>query len=210
MKVGTRTSVIIMSGIMLICMSWKAHSQDATGAKGQWICGLDAGNGVPQTEPPRPIVHQQWGLAANGSVVADLAAGGPSGVFLYVHLHGVQNDRYGEAQFWMGVLVKDDSGYYYMVTPSHYDTVHGVLDKPQRHIHCAGQFTPVSGDLKEAVARKIPLHLEFLGGRSRTDLGGDLEAGLKNAVGEYLNGKLTSGALLGLLNQGKAAFGGAH
>lgn len=195
----------------LLLGSLSVRAQDQNGSQGDWHCALDAGNGVNQQEPPQGarIAHKEWGLAGdNGSVVADLAKNGIGNIFLYAHLHGVQNDRYGMAEFWMAVLVEDSSGYVYMATPSHYDTVHGIPKLPRRHIHCAGQFIPNSGELMKAVDKGVPLQLIFLGGRHRDDLGGDLDRAFQKAWRDFVSGKLTSDAFASLLNQGKKAFMG--
>ena len=185
----------------LVAFASTAFADDAS--HGTWTCALDAANSVPQDEPLHPNAHIMQDFAT-GSFVADLASGGAGGVFLYAHLHGIQNGHSGKASYYASALVEDDGGYYYMVTPPLHATVEGVADKTRRHIHCAGQFVPISGDLKKAIDNNVPVHLVFAGGRERTEIKGDLPNALKKPdVYNFLVGTLGGTDLLARLNAGK-------
>jgi hypothetical protein len=186
--------------LSLMAFSPTAFADDAS--RGAWTCAPGE-TIVPLDEPAHPIAHIMQDFAA-GSFVADLASG-PDGIFLYAHLHGIQNGHSGKAEYYASAFVEDDGGYYYMATPLLHTTVHGVPDKPRSHIRCAGQFVPLSGDLKKAIDNNVPLHLVFAGGRERTDVKGDLPNALKLPdVHRFLAGTLGGTDLLAKLNVGKS------
>jgi hypothetical protein len=104
----------------------------------------------------------------------------------------------------MTVLVQDEGGYTYWATPALVESVHGVGDKPRRHIHCAGDWKVDSSDLEQARAKGVQLHLVFVGGRNRTDVWGDLAPALQTLFGDYFKKALGLTDLLAKLNVGKS------
>jgi hypothetical protein len=200
----------IRSSLKILFLAFPFLAAGTTSAFAQgdpWHCALDAGNGVNQTEPPAlaRLARVQQNFAPQGSnFIADLNKGGPTGVFLYTHLHGIQNDRYGQATYYMTVLVEDEGGYVYWATPPLVESVHGVGDKPSRHVHCAGQWLPDSPELRQALARGVKLQLAFIGGRNRTDVWGDIAPSIQNFFADYFGKKLGLGDLLAKLNVGKS------
>jgi len=186
--------------IALVVSAATAFADDAS--RGSWACALDEAVTIPQEEPLHPIAHIHQDFAS-GSFVADLATG-PDGIFVYAHLHGIQNGHSGQAEYYGSALVEDDGGYYYMATPVVHATVEGVADRPRRHIHCAGQFLPLSGELKQAIDSNIPLHLVFAGSRERTWIKGDKPNTLtRTDAYNFLLGKVSGTDLLAKLNVGK-------
>jgi len=198
MKVNTLRIAYFLG---LVAFASTAFTDNAS--RGTWTCAPDAEIGVPQDEPLHPIAHIMQDFAT-GSFVADLASEGPNGVFLYAHLHGIQNGRTGHASYYASAFVEDDGGYYYMATPVVHATVQGVADHPRRQIHCAGQFMPISGELKRAIDNNVPLHLVIAGSRERTYIKGDLPNALNGPdVYNFFMGTLSGTDLLAKLNAGK-------
>ena len=180
-------------------------------ARGAWRCANDKANEIPQAQPPSPVAQGSKSFAT-GQVTASLAKGGPDGVFLFAHLHAKHPGRSSETNFRIGVLVRDEGGYYYMATPALSTDVKGVADKPTRHRHCSGQFRPASKEaaeeLRDALANGVTLTIEVIGSRKRQN---DLENAIQGLRGvaeqaaiQYLTGGLSSGQLVDQANAGKA------
>lgn len=175
---------------------------------GQWQSRNDSGDSV-RREPPRDDVVVAVGSKsfAEGKAEAKLATGGPSGAFVWAHLHGVHPDRMGSTTYRLTVLVRDEGGYYYLATPYLESKVEGVLDKPDRHRHSYGQFHLPEGHaakaLAAAVAGKGKLIVEFNGTRDNKGFFGDIPESAQDLVGKYLKGTISQIELLTELNQGK-------
>ncbi len=178
-------------------------------AKGDWKSANDSGDSA-QISPPNPSAVVAAGTRdfAEGNAEAKLAKGGPSGVFLWAHLHGIHPDRNGSSTYKLTVLVRDEGGYHYMATPRLESKVVGVLDKPERHRHSYGQFRLPPGDdadaLKDAVGGGVKLIVEINATRENKGFFGDVPEQAKQLIGKYLEGQLSQIDLLKQLNIGKS------
>lgn len=155
---------------------------------------------------------------AEGFVEAYLAKGGPAGAFLWVHLHGKHNDRYGETRYTLNATVTDESGYPYMVVPYMETVVEGVIDKPERHRHGLIIMMNPQGEqadwLKMAVDNGVKLTINLNGDRKRDDVAfvkGQLEKILKKAISDamaeayirFMNSEILPLEMLKILQDGK-------
>lgn len=187
----------------LLCLPLLATAQ--TEAKGEWKSENDSGNSVKLNPPTMKVAEKKLDFPA-GDAEAILGKGGPSGVFLWAHLHAIHPDRNGSSDYKMTVLVRDEGNYHYMATPLLESTVVGVLDKPDRHRHSYGQFTlPPGADadaLKAAVNGNVKLIVEISASRNNKGFFGDEPEKLRGVIGEYLEKKLSPVELLKKLNQG--------
>lgn len=159
---------------------------------GQWQSQNDSGDSTRREQPKDEVVVAEGNKSfAEGKAEAKLAKGGPSGAFLWAHLHGVHPDRMGSTTYRLAVLVRDEGGYYYMVTPRLESKVEGVLDKPDRHRHSYGQFHLPRGDaastLIKAMNGDAKLIVEVTGSRDNKGFFGDVAESAK-LVGKYLDG----------------------
>lgn len=182
-------------------------AQAQTEARGDWKSANDSPDAV-KTEPPAQQVGKGSRSFAEGEAEAVLGKGGPTGVFLWAHLHAVHPDRNGSSTYKVSVLVRDEGNYYYMATPRLESKVEGVLDKPDRHRHSYGQFRLPPGDdadaLKDAVDGGVALIVEVNGKRQNKGFFGDIPDQAKTIIGDYLDAKIDAKQMLGKLNQGKS------
>ncbi|MDA2275118.1 hypothetical protein PDN39_27285 [Bacillus cereus] len=140
-----------------------------------WRCDYDDANSVKLPPPPEDYrVKEDNKNFATGNFEAILAKGGPTGAYLWSHLHGIHPDRVGESHYAVVVLVRGVDGYTYMLSPAILTTVAGVLDKPERHRHCYLQFVlPNSQEsewLRFAIENDTEFILEIAGDRDRNDI----------------------------------------
>jgi hypothetical protein len=202
-------SLVVAVALLTSLSAGLAVAQEAS--KGSWRCANDKASEIPQTQPPSPVTTGSKTFAT-GNVVASLAKGGPDGVFLFAHLHGKHPGRSSETNFRVGVMVRDEGGYYYMATPALSTDVKGVADKPTRHRHCSGQFRPANkeaaDELLSALANGVTLTVEVIGSRKRQN---DLENAVQGLRGvaeqlaiQYLTGGSSSGQMLSQANAGKS------
>lgn len=165
-----------------------------------WRCENDDGDSVRTSPPPEEYrVKEATKTFATGDFQVILSKGGPTGAYLWSHLHGIHPDRTGESHYAVIVLVKGVDGYTYMVSPAIMTTVAGVLDKPERHRHCYLQFIlPDSQEsewLSSAVENNREFVLEIAGDRDRnnidwftTSLKDILTETLKEILDAYITG----------------------
>lgn len=139
-----------------------------------WNCANDSGDSVKLNPPPEQgRLSQSEKSFAQGNAEAILAEGGPEDFFIWAHLHGIHGDRYGETNYTMSALVKDEKGYYYMGTDVLKTTVEGVPDKPKRHRHCYAQFEPDPEEgekMRRALQRGRKFEIEIVSDRDRNDI----------------------------------------
>lgn len=171
-----------------------------------WRCKNDNPSGIEIPAPTEShIVAQDTKYFAKGNAQAILAKGGPGGAFLWAHLHGIHNDRYGETNYSITALVTDDSNYPYMITDILNTTVEGVVDKPERHRHCYATFVP-SGEyadfLNLAIENNRPLKVLISGDRDRNDIEWLIREA-KEAFNKFAAGQIGSTELLNIINHGE-------
>ncbi len=176
---------------------------------GKWRSSNDSGESV-RLEPPKEevVIAASSKSFAVGRAEARLAKGGPSGTFVWVHLHGVHPDRFGSTVFQLAVLVRDEGGYYYLAVPNLESKVEGVFDKASRHRHSYGQFHLPKGDAAEsllaAVESKAKLVVEICGTRDNEGIFADIPSSARKLVEAYLKGTISQLDMLSQLNEGKA------
>jgi hypothetical protein len=213
-KDATMRTLLFIGALLLVpLLHLDAAAQ--TEAKGDWRCANDKDDSVRLDEPAQKVAEGSRDFA-QGDAKAILGKGGPSGVFLWAHLHAIHPDRNGSSRYKIAVLVRDEGGWYYMAAPLLDAKVDGVLDKPKRHRHCFGQFRLPPGDdadaLREAVNGNVKLTVEVYGDRNNGGILADLPEEAKKVIGKYLGeqvgqylaGKITAKDLLHNLNAGKS------
>lgn len=186
-----------------------------TRVNNNWNCANDDADGV-RLEPPAEssrVLEAEKSFAV-GNAQAILATGGPSGAFLWAHLHGIHEDRQGESHYAVCNLIRDNDGFYYMISPVLRTTVEGVLDKPERHRHCYLQNVLPDSDeanwLTMAIDNGVDLQLEIAGDRDRDDidwltttLKDILTEELQNLLDEYTAGAVGVLEVLRKINEGR-------
>ena len=165
--------------------------------------------------PPKDsqVASARKSFAPKGSVFeVALAKGGPNGLFVYAHLHGIHNDRTGHTDYACAAFLRDDGGYYYAVLPALRTEVKGKTSKPDRHRHCSGQFVFPSEEskaaLQTAIAAGAKITIEIAATRDRTDglkeLAEKYKDEVKGMVVQYLAKQVGADQLLDKLNEGKS------
>ena len=206
----SRRRLFQIAAVLFVASLQLIASQSVTAqsvAKGSWKFANDSPDAI-KTKPPTKQVAAGKKAFAKGEAEAVLGKGGPSGVFLWAHWHGVHNDRAGKTKYKVTALVRDEGNYYYMALPVLDQEVKGVADKPDRHRHGFGQFRLPPGDdaeaLKDAVDAKVKLIVEVNGLRDNKGFFGTVQDDAKKIVGKYLEGKVDAKELLKGLNKGKS------
>ncbi len=173
---------------------------------GDWRCGGGKGDTV-SIEQPTQVISEANLAFAKGDVEAKLGKGGPTGVFLWAHLHAIHPDRLGASTYRVVVLVRDEGGFYYLATPLLFETVEGVPLLPDSHRHCFGQFHLPSGPsataLKACVDANEKLIVEIHGERNNEGFFGDLKGGSDEAIRQFFSSKVSASELLDKLNGNK-------
>lgn len=174
-------------------------------AVGAWQCTNDKPDSAVIAKPSSQLADAKKSFA-EGEVEAILGKGGPTGVFLWAHLHGIHPDRAGSSSYKIAILVRDEANFYFLAAPLLSEKVSGVLDKSERHRHCFGQFHLPAGPSAEALINVIEsgrtLVVEIHGERNNAGFFGDVAEGAKNGIRDFLSGGVTPGALLDRLNAG--------
>ncbi|WP_341347142.1 hypothetical protein [Paenibacillus sp. FSL H3-0469] len=178
-----------------------------------WNCAKGNGSGVEIDAPPQAVRVSEGHIDfAVGASKADaiLAKGGPADCFIWSHFHGIHQDRYGQSDYTLCILVTDESNYPYFISGPLSETIKGEIDKPDVHLHCYAAFPPTT-DLQTAVNnnnKKLTVTLK--GSRKRDDWGWltkelqGIFSDLKEEVVEkYIKGSISPENLL-LILQGKS------
>jgi hypothetical protein len=144
-----------------------------------------------------------------------LAKGGPTGVFLFGHLHGIHRGK-GHTDYTAAAYIQDSGGYTYAVTPALTVTVrkevhHGRGDDVHEHcaIHVQIDQSTAQALLKGADAADKPL-LHIVAGGDRktvlTELATKLGEPASEEFGKYFSGEIDLKQLLAVINAGKNAL----
>lgn len=206
-------------GVVMVCGCLALPVGAQGKADGAWYQDYDEGGGA-KLEPPKDaavVATPAKASFAEGDCEAKLAKD-ESGFFLWVHLHGVHNDRLSitKTVYNGAILVKNKkSGRYLMATPPIEMEVKGAEDKPDRHKHAYGQFTPDAATaalLQKVLDGKGEFEVEIAMSRKRKDgevFAEILKGPVKDALLAYFGVKdpkaLAAAAveLLKKLNEGK-------
>ncbi|MDZ4422643.1 hypothetical protein [Bacillus cereus] len=179
-----------------------------------WNCSYEE-NEVAISPPPESERIAQGGKSfAEGNAEAFLAKGGPEGIYLWGHLHGIHNDRWhGETNYTITITVTDASGFCYMIADVLKTTVEHRVQQAERHRHCYGQFLPpgqYAEWLKMAIENKRELIVSVDGDRQRDDIEwitSSIKDLIKGPVEELLKrfevGGVSIGEVLDAINEGK-------
>lgn len=147
---------------------------------GKWSFANDNSDKIRIENPPDTVVlTNAKKYFAKGDVVAKLVKGGPAGAYIYAHFHGIHNDRFGETNYKVGIVVRGKKdGYYYLVVPVMDTDVKGVADKSERHRHGKILFTLPPGrdaDLfKDAINKGVEMEILITGIRDRDNIFEDI------------------------------------
>lgn len=137
---------------------------------------------------------------AQGSFQVILSRGGPTGAYLWCHLHGRHEGREGSSKYTVTPMVKDEDGYTYDFDDLKPQTltIGSNPTKPAVDKHLYGQFK-LTGEALEAFKNGRTLKVFASGDRKRAGINDELAG----AFTEFLAGKLQKGDLLKKLNAGK-------
>ena len=134
--------VAVIGLVMGACSTASAFAQDNSDYPLQWRAANDDPGAVLIPPPAQPLLKAEKKFA-KGEVTAVIARGGPTGVYIWTHLHGVHGDRGGTTDYSVGLILSDSATNFPILTIHAYQmTVEGVIDKPDRHRHAFG-FAPV-------------------------------------------------------------------
>src|SRR5713101_7371928 len=96
------TATVVLTLTLILCGLLGSTAWSQTEIPGTWPCADDAGNGIPQSMPPASAqIGSNTGYQApKGSLFeVALAKGGPTGMYMFGHFHGIHNDRFGYSEF---------------------------------------------------------------------------------------------------------------
>ncbi|PGQ63404.1 hypothetical protein [Bacillus thuringiensis] len=178
-----------------------------------WQCNEEENDvRIPEPEASHEIDRETKHFA-EGEMHAILAKDEIVGAYLWGHLHGVHNDRYGETTYDVTLMVTAPSGRKLMFAPFLEATVKGDIRRPDSHIHCFGSFEPegkYEEQIKKAIENNIELKIKLDAHRDRasvlewleSEVIGPITEEIKEAFQQYLKGTIGSEAILDILNEG--------
>ncbi|MGK0531760.1 hypothetical protein [Bacillus sp. 'calajunan'] len=178
-----------------------------------WQCDYDESDvRIPGPEASHEISREIKHFA-EGDFTAILAKDEIVGAYLWGHLHGIHNDRYGETTYTVTLSVTAPSGRSLILAPFLETTVEGRATQPDRHKHCYGSFEPegkYENQIKGAIRDGIALIIKIDAHRDRASVLEWLEAKvvgpvteeIKNAFQKFIKGEIGSESILDILNQG--------
>jgi hypothetical protein len=203
--------LLVASAMILVTSGARAQTEMA----GKWICRAGPGNGVPDLKgiPKEAIVaHAIQGFAPKGAQLdLVLVKGGPNGLFVRTHLHGIHKGG-GETTFTALGLVQDGSGYNYAAIPRIQMRINGSNDiqnqNKEYHQHCGAQLDFASQEdaskLLALLQSGVSLKISYGASRNRESFIDKSLANVKGLIEQALAGRIKVLDLAKTLNKDKA------
>ncbi len=157
---------------------------------------------IPAPPKDSRVKRDHRGLAA-GDFTVILAKGGPTGYYVWCHLHAHHKGRTGSTRYSnVTPMVLGDGGYPYFVGPKTTLTVGGVLDKPDNNKHKWGTWKlnrEQASNLEDAINNRSGYQVHAAADRNRTTILQHAGDAVEKEIGRYMDGDISRQDLIRLL-----------
>ncbi|SNT24738.1 hypothetical protein [Antarctobacter heliothermus] len=169
--------------------------------------------GSPLPSPTDVVAECTQHFATGNNLVCKLGRGGPTGSFLWCHLHGRHQGRTGTSHYRTAPLVTGRGGFHYGIAPLQTLTIGSDPFKEDVNKHAYLQMVmppenysnllPDDPEVKvHCIASRKKDGFEDEMARTIGEILGEVSAHYRNELVRYLKGEISSKDILPILNSG--------